>query len=146
MHNVFLIFFLFIVVSEDLDGVPMYPSSSPSIRPKQVAKATTSKWETDTPVLASSKWDNPDLESDHSEPAFKKKNRDYEDIFTDADAKVSDDDLDGTPLDDSSQETIHHNSDKFVFLFHISSCILYFLYKYIYIYFLQLSYKSTDTF
>lgn len=99
-------------MSEDLDGVPLYSSSSPSVRSKQVVKATTSKWETDPPVLASSKWDNPDLENDQYESSSKKKNRDYEDIFTDADVKVSDEELDGTPLDDSSQETIHHGSDS----------------------------------
>merc|ERR1712071_689642 len=56
-------------MSDDLDGVPLYPSSSPSIRSssthKQLVKATTSKWESEAPVLASSKWDHPDLESDH---------------------------------------------------------------------------------
>lgn len=115
-------FFVLIIVSEDLDGVPLYSSSSPSVRSKQVVKATTSKWETDPPVLASSKWDNPDLENDQYESSSKKKNRDYEDIFTDADVKVSDEELDGTPLDDSSQETIHHGSDsKFVVLLHFSS-------------------------
>ena len=108
------------VVSDDLDGVPMYASSSsPSVRPKQVVKAATSKWETEAPVLASSKWDNPDLESDPYEAtpsSNRKKSRGFEDIFTDAadtDAKVSDDELDGVPLaDDSSQEAAHHNSDS----------------------------------
>ena len=107
-------------MSDDLDGVPMYASSSsPSVRPKQVVKAATSKWETEAPVLASSKWDNPDLESDPYEAtpsSNRKKSRGFEDIFTDAadtDAKVSDDELDGVPLaDDSSQEAAHHNSDS----------------------------------
>lgn len=123
-------------MSDDLDGVPLYPSSSPSMRSssthKQLVKATTSKWESEAPVLASSKWDHPDLESDHQydHTSHRKKYRDNEDIFTDADAgggggaaaaagattgrrTISDEeDLDGTPMDDSSQETIHHNSDS----------------------------------
>ena len=106
------IFFFSSKVSDDLDGVPMYSTPSVSTRTKQGIKTTPSKWEMDAPILSSSKWDNPDLEAETYESS-KKKHRGKEDIFTDPDAPdASQEDLDGAPLDDSSQETTHHSSDS----------------------------------
>ena len=101
---------------EDLDGSPLRGSSPGGKRSK------FSKWETSeaksTPVVATSKWDHPE---GSDEPARKKAHRaDDEDIFSDDaprhfrsdDSRSEDEDLDGTPLDDSSQEATRSSDSR----------------------------------
>ena len=96
----------------------MKSSSSPIVRRDrrrgETKSSSTSKWETSAPVVATSKWDNIDPETESNEPSRKKsKAKHDEDIFADLDMKqkgaVSDEDLDGTPLD-SSPEAMRHSS------------------------------------
>lgn len=100
-------------VSEDLDGIPLKGVSSPLTRRDRKRETKSSKWETPTPVVTSSKWDNIDQETEPSEPSKKKtKSRHDEDIFADVDynkssrsrGTTSDEDVDGAPLDDSSPD------------------------------------------
>ena len=109
-----------LLVSEDLDGIPIRGSSSPVVRRerKRETKSSSSKWEMQSaPVVASSKWDNIEPETEPNEPSRKKsKSRHDEDIFADLDsskrkgATISDEDLDGAPLDDSSPDATRHSS------------------------------------
>lgn len=96
----------------------MRGSSSPVVRRDRKRETKSSKWETQAPVVATSKWDNIDPETEPNEPSRKKsKARHDEDIFADLEsnkrkgaAAASDEDLDGAPLDDSSPETTRHSS------------------------------------
>nr|CAH0099607.1 unnamed protein product [Daphnia galeata] len=110
-------------MSEDLDGVPMKSSSSPIVRrdrrrgQTKSSSSSTSKWETSAPVVATSKWDNIDPETESNEPSRKKsKAKHDEDIFADLDMKqkgaVSDEDLDGAPLDSSPEATRHSSGSR----------------------------------
>lgn len=113
-------------VSEDLDGVPMKSSSSPIVRrdrrrgETKSSSSSTSKWETSAPVVATSKWDNIDPETESNEPSRKKsKAKHDEDIFADLDMKqkgaVSDEDLDGAPLDSSPEATRHSSGSRYCY-------------------------------
>lgn len=106
-------------MSEDLDGIPIKGPSSPAGRRDRKRETKSSKWETPAPVVATSKWDNLDPETEQSEPSKKRsKARHDEDIFADVDSSkrsrsrgtASDEDLDGAPLDDSSPEATRHSS------------------------------------
>lgn len=105
-------------MSDDLDGVPYVSNSPPRSRGKRGSQAVSSKWEADNSVVTTScKWDSLEAESElATDPPRKKFSRDHEDIFTDADTnrggRMSDDDLDGTPFDDSSQDMTQHSSDS----------------------------------
>jgi len=108
-------------VSEDLDGVPIKSSSSPVVRRdrrRETKSSTTSKWETPAPVVATSKWDNIDPDSESNEPSRKKsKAKQNEDIFADLDSTqqkgaASDEDLDGAPLDSSPEATRNSSGSR----------------------------------
>lgn len=110
-----------LTVVEDFDGVPIKKSSSPLGRRKRETKS--SKWETpvQAPIVATSKWDNLDHESESNEPLrHKSRTKNDEDIFADLDSNkrsrsggtVSDEDLDGAPLENSSPEATHHSSSS----------------------------------
>jgi len=97
---------------EDLDGVPMATSPSPSSsnRRDRAKRDVKNKWEVNvsTPALATSKWDNLDQEPDGDEPSKKRnktKVKDVEDIFFDIDSSSrsrqipsSEEDIDGGKL------------------------------------------------
>ena len=108
-------------MSEDLDGFPIKKSSSPPGRRDRKRETKSSKWETpvQAPVVATSKWDNLDPENESNEPSkHRSRTRNDEDIFADLDnnkrsrsrGTMSDEDLDGAPLEDSSPEATHHSS------------------------------------
>ena len=104
----------------------MKSSSSPIVRrdrrrgETKSSSSSTSKWETSAPVVATSKWDNIDPETESNEPSRKKsKAKHDEDIFADLDMKqkgvVSDEDLDGAPLDSSPEATRHSSGSKYYY-------------------------------
>ncbi|XP_045031760.1 U2 snRNP-associated SURP motif-containing protein isoform X1 [Daphnia magna] len=105
-------------MSEELDGVPMRSSSSPVVRRDRRRETKSSKWETPAPVVATSKWDNLDPETEPNESSKKKsKAKHDEDIFADvASTKqkgaISDEDLDGAPLDSSPEATRHSSGSR----------------------------------
>ena len=111
-------------MSEDLDGIPIKSSSSPVVRRdrrRETKSSSSSKWETPAPVVATSKWDNIDPETDSNEPSRKKsKAKHDEDIFADLDSTkqkraASDEDLDGAPLDSSPEATRHSSGSRYCY-------------------------------
>lgn len=97
----------------------MRSSSSPVVRRDRRRETKSSKWETPAPVVATSKWDNLDPETEPNESSKKKsKAKHDEDIFADvASTKqkgaISDEDLDGAPLDSSPEATRHSSGSRY---------------------------------